>query len=129
MTERRIAIISMIVGVFWLASSISFLIFGLSMVGNIEHTVLSPVNIVHNTVVQAIDVARGIDFLDVVEKPLQDLKSAILSPLQDLTNDIKDGFTKIKLVLVVVLIWLAIPQVFLIYAGWLLRKGKMKGRK
>jgi hypothetical protein len=129
MTERRIALISLIVGVLWLASSIAFMIFGLSTVGNIEHTVLNPVDVVQNTVVQAIDVARAVDILDVVEKPLQDLKSAILRPLQDLTNDITDGFTKIKLVLVVVLIWLAIPQVFLIYAGWLLRKSRLKGRK
>jgi hypothetical protein len=127
--ERKIAVISMIVGALWLVSIVVLMIFGLSTVGNIEHTVLNPVEILHNTVVQAVDVARDIDFLNVVEKPLQDLKSAILQPLNDLTNDIKDGFNKIKMGMVAVLVWLAIPQLFLIYAGWLLRKGKVKGRK
>lgn len=103
--ERKIGLISMVIGVFWFASFIAALILGLTFIGGIEDTVLSPV-----------DFIRGLDFTDLFEGPLMDLR-----------NRIESVFTTIKLVYGGGTTWLALPQILLIYTGWRLRKLASKG--
>lgn len=122
-------LICILVGAFWVASSIAALVLGLTFVGNVEATVLRPVDFIRDTVVKAVDVARGIDLLDLVEVPLLSLRSSIERPLLDLRGSIEHAFTTIKLVYAGVMVWLSLPQLLLIYTGWLLRKGTSTKQK
>jgi len=132
--ERKIAVISISVGAFWLVSCIAALIFGLVYVGNTENTVLSPLNLVINTTDKVYNDIVGFEIIGikigaVAEKIVSPIKDAIKKPMVDLKVKIESVFTKIKLAYTGVLVWLALPQILLIYTGWLLRKGRLKVRR
>lgn len=127
--ERKIGLLSIIIGALWIAFSITALILGLRFVGGIENTVLGPVDFIHDSVVKSVDTARAIDVLKVFERPLLNLRSSIERPLLDFRTSIQHAFTTVKLVYAGLTVWLALPQILLIYAGYLLRKGTFgKGR-
>ena len=128
--DRKLGLISILIGAFWVACSIVAVILGLTFIGGIEDTVLSPVEVVRDTVIKGADVLHDIDFLNVLKGPINDLKNSLLSPLNDLKNSIESVFTTIKLVYSGVVAWLALPQLLLICAGWRLRKlGSKRSRK
>ena len=60
--ERRIGLIAILIGAFWIVSFIAALILGLTFIGGIEDTVLAPV-----------DFIRNLDKLDWFEGPLKGL--------------------------------------------------------
>ena len=99
--ERRMGIIAILVGAFWIVSFIAALILGLMFISSIEDIVLAPV-----------DALRALDVFDLFEGPLLEFKAF---------------FTKMKLVYAGVTTWLALPQILLIYTGWRLRKRASRG--
>jgi hypothetical protein len=132
--ERKIAIISIVIGVLWFASCIAALIFGLTFVGGIENNLLSPLNLVINTTDKVYNDIVGfqigpIKIGAVAEAIVSPIKEAIKKPMVDLKVKIESVFTTIKLAYAGVMVWLALPQILLIYTGWLLRKGRLRGRK
>jgi len=103
--ERRIGLISIMVGVIWLAFCITSLILGFKIIGGIEDTIIG-----------SVDLVRNIDILNLFEGPLMDLK-----------NDIQSDFNTIKFMVAGVTTLFALPQILLMYIGWLLKKGTSKG--
>ena len=101
--ERKIGLIAIFIGAFWIVSFIVALILGLMFISGIEDVVLAPV-----------DALRALDVLDLFESPLLAFKAF---------------FTKIKLVYAGVTTWLALPQILLIYTGWRLKKRAFKGSR
>lgn len=133
--EHKLGVICMLVGIFWVLSSIAALIFGLIFLAGVEDTILSPtdftldtINTVYNDIVgfsilgiKVGEAARGI---------LQPLKNLVEGPLVDLKNRINSFFTTVKLMYAGVTTWLALPNILLIYSGWQLRKpGSRRSRR
>jgi hypothetical protein len=132
--ERKIAIISIVIGVVWFVSCIAALVFGLTFVGGVENNLLSPLNLVINTTDKVYNDIVGFEILGikigkVAEIVVAPIKDVIKKPMEDLKHRIESVFTTIKLAYAGVIVWLALPQILLIYTGWLLRKGRLRGRK
>lgn len=125
--ERKLGLVSILVGAFWLASSIAALIFGLTFIGGTEDTILAPVNVTLDTIDKVYnDIVEfkivGIPIGKVAGQVVKPIKTAIKEPLEALRNSIERVFTTIKLVYTGVTTWLALPQILLIYTGLRLRK-------
>jgi hypothetical protein len=130
--ERKIGLISIIIGALWLLTFVAALFFGLTFIGGVEHTILTPLDSTLNTIDT---VYKGIvDFkilgipigkaAEVVVKPIQ---TVIKEPLVILKQSIEDVFTTIKLVYAGVTTWSVLPNILLIYVGVRLRKLGPKG--
>jgi len=125
--ERKLGLVSILVGAFWLASSIAALIFGLTFIGGIQDTILAPVNVTLDTIDKVYnDIVEfkivGIPIGKVAGQVVKPIKTAIKEPLEALRNSIERVFTTMKLVYTGVTTWLALPQILLIYTGLRLRK-------
>ena len=125
--ERKIGLMSTIIGAIWLLTFVAALTLGLTYIGGVEHTVLAPLDLT----LDAIDtVYNGIvDFkilgipigkaAEVVVKPI---KTVIKEPLVSLEQSIEDVFAGIRLAYTGVTAWFALPYALLIYTGVRLRR-------